>query len=570
MAKRVTYGLDAIRDLVTGINSLVAPVAVTLGPCGRYVVLEHMSKLTPVITKDGVTIVKSMSLKRPTEELGVKLLKQVAGSVSEQVGDGTTTAVVLAREIVIEAMKAVITGANPEGVRRGMADFGSEAIQLLVEMARPCEDILSIAHIASVAANGDKSVGEIFAKAWHAVGKAGVIQVELGNSIEDVLNIVLGTEYEQGYLSAQFVTDKERQVTEFDNPLILMYDRSIEAFSELLPVLEIAKSESRPLVIMADDVVGEALEGLILNHVSDTQKVVVLKPPLFGETRLSALTDMAILTGGKAVFEIEGDLLSKVDRSYLGEAERIYVTSETTLITNPLGDKEKIQERINYLQSEIAMGDLGSKSPTGRADFIEKLEERIELLCGAVATIEVGGATEIEIRARKVLIENASNAIQAATEFGVLPGGGSALVRVRQMLKELHSADPSVELGIHAVREAMEVPMRQILINGGLRPDTVISRIESSTEPFYGFDLSKQQYGDLYEMGVIDPFKVTATVLQYGIAIATAVLNSAALVTEGDEERMFLGDVELHEGFNAKLAGEERINDFRNAGYFDD
>lgn len=569
MTKQVTYGVEALRDFSCGVRTLAEPVAVTLGPAGRHVVIEHMSKLTPVISKDGVTVAKSISVSRPTEELGVKLMKQVAGKISTQVGDGTTTAVVLAKEIILRALKAVAVGANPVGLRHGMADIGAQAITLLSELAIPCKDEVDIAKIATIAANGDKSIGDIFARAWQAVGSEGMIHVEMGKGISDRLEITLGTEYEQGYLSNQFSTDKEKLITEFKNPLIVMYDRSIEDFYELLPALELAKAEAKPLVIMADDVDEDTLSGLILNHVGGTQEVVVVKPPLFGDTRIDALTDMAILTGGKAILELEGEVLSKIDRSYLGECESVLVDADKICITNPSGDKAAVQDRINFLRCEIEKGDVGSRSPTGQADFVEKLEERIGLLCGAIAVIEVGGATEVEIRARKALIENARNAVLAATESGVVPGGGKALLHVSQMLRDYHSDDADKEIGIYAVKQAMEMPMRQMLANAGLEADAVMSELQSSEDPFFGFDLMKREYGDLYELGVVDPAKVTMAVFQYGVGIATAVLDSGALITDKYDEELYLGDLDDYQGFNARKAGEERIADFRAAGYFE-
>lgn len=569
MTKQVTYGVDALRDISCGIHALAEPVALTLGPSGRHITIEHMSKLVPVITKDGVTVAKSISVSRPTEELGVRLMKQVAGKISDQVGDGTTTAVVLAKEILLRVLKAVAVGACPVGLRRGMADIGAQATQRLSELAVPCRDDVDIAKIATIAANGDESIGDIFSRAWQAVGKAGMVHVEMGNSISDRLEITLGTEYEQGYLSNQFSTDKENLVTEFNKPLILMYDRAVSDFRELLPAMELAKAEARPLVIMADDVDEDTLDGLIRNHVSGTQEVVVVKPPLFGDTRLDALRDMAILTGGKAILELEGGVLSKIDRSYLGECESVLVDANKTMIKNPSGNRVAVQERIDFLRSEIERGDISSLSPTGQADFTEKLEERIGLLCGAIAVVEVGGASEVEIRARQVLIENARNAVLAATESGVLPGGGKALLLVSQMLHDYHSDDANEELGIYAVKEAMEMPMRQMLANAGLAADAVISKLQNDSDPFFGYDIVKRQYGDLYELGVIDPAKVTMAVFQYGVGIATAVLNSGALVTERFDGELYLGDADEHQGFNASKAGAERIADFRASGYFD-
>jgi len=521
-AKEIVFSDSARSKLVEGVNILANAVKVTLGPKGRNVVLER-SFGSPVVTKDGVSVAKEIELADKLQNIGAQLVKEVASRTSDDAGDGTTTATVLAQAIVREGLKYVAAGLNPLDLKRGIDKAVIAAVEELKKISKPTTTSKEIAQVATISANGEESIGQRIAEAIDRVGKEGVITVEDGKSLDDELDVVEGLQFDRGYLSPYFINDQDKQVAVLDDPFVLLHDKKVSNIRDLLPVLELVAKAGRPLLIIAEDVEGEALATLVVNNIRGILKTVAVKAPGFGDRRKALLEDIAILTGGQVIAEETGLTLEKATLAELGQAKRIEVGKENTIVIDGAGDTKNIQARVKQIRVQIEE----ASSDYDR----EKLQERVAKLAGGVAVIKVGGATEIEVKEKKDRVDDALHATRAAVEEGIVPGGGVALIRVKQAISGLKGANADQDAGVKIVLRALEEPLRQIVTNAGEEASVVVARVAEGTGNF-GYNAQTGEYGDLVESGVLDPTKVTRTALQNAASIAGLLLTTDATVTE--------------------------------------
>jgi len=526
-AKEVKFGDSARERMVAGINILANAVKVTLGPKGRNVVLER-SFGAPTVTKDGVSVAKEIELKDKFENMGAQMVKEVASKTSDIAGDGTTTATVLAQSIVREGMKFVAAGMNPMDLKRGIDKAVIATIEELKKLSKPCSTNKEIAQVGSISANSDADIGEIIARAMDKVGKEGVITVEDGKSLQNELDVVEGMQFDRGYLSPYFINNPEKQVAILEQPFVLLFDKKISNIRDLLPVLEQVAKSGRPLLIIAEDVEGEALATLVVNNIRGILKTCAVKAPGFGDRRKAMLEDIAILTGGQVIAEEVGLTLEKATLEDLGQAARIEVGKENTIIIDGAGQGERIEARVKQIRVQI-------EEATSDYDR-EKLQERVAKLAGGVAVIKVGAATEVEMKEKKARVEDALHATRAAVEEGIVPGGGVALLRARAALGELKGDNHDQDAGIKIVLRAMEQPLREIVANAGDEPSVVVNKVVEGAGN-YGFNAATGEYGDMVEMGVLDPTKVTRTALQNAASVAGLMLTTDCMVGELAEEK---------------------------------
>ncbi len=528
-AKEVKFGDIARERMVAGLNVLANAVKVTLGPKGRNVVLER-SFGAPTVTKDGVSVAKEIELKDKFENMGAQMVKEVASKTSDVAGDGTTTATVLAQAIVREGMKYVAAGMNPMDLKRGIDKAVSAIVDELKKISKPCTTSKEIAQVGAISANSDQSIGDIIAQAMDKVGKEGVITVEDGKSLENELEVVEGMQFDRGYLSPYFINNAEKQIAVLDNPYILLHDKKISSIRELLPVLEQVAKAGRPLLLIAEDVEGEALATLVVNNLRGILKTCAVKAPGFGDRRKAMLQDIAILTGGTVISEELGLQLEKATLADLGQAKRVEVGKEYTTIIDGAGDPAKIQARIKEIRVQI-------EEATSDYDR-EKLQERVAKLAGGVAVIKVGAATEVEMKEKKARVEDALHATRAAVEEGIVPGGGVALLRAREavLAKGLKGANHDQDAGIKIVMRAVEQPLREIVANAGEEASVVVAKVLEGKGNF-GYNAATGEYGDMIEMGVLDPTKVTRTALQNAASVAGLMLTTEAMVGEVPEDK---------------------------------
>jgi chaperonin GroEL len=521
-AKDVVFGDIARAKMVEGVNILANAVKVTLGPKGRNVVLER-SFGGPTVTKDGVSVAKEIELEDKLQNMGAQMVKEVASKTSDNAGDGTTTATVLAQSIVREGMKYVASGMNPMDLKRGIDKAVQAAVEELKKISKPCTTNKEIAQVGSISANSDTSIGDRIAEAMDKVGKEGVITVEDGKSLADELEVVEGMQFDRGYLSPYFINNPDKQVAVLENPFVLLHDKKVSNIRDLLPVLEQVAKAGRPLLIIAEDVEGEALATLVVNNIRGILKTVAVKAPGFGDRRKAMLEDIAILTGGQVIAEETGLTLEKATLQELGQAKRIEVGKENTTIIDGAGESKNIEARVKQIRTQI-------EEATSDYDR-EKLQERVAKLAGGVAVIKVGAATEVEMKEKKARVEDALHATRAAVEEGIVPGGGVALIRARTAIVGLKGSNADQDAGIKIVLRAMEEPLRQIVTNGGLEAGVVVAAVAEG-KGNYGFNASTEEYGDLVEAGVVDPTKVTRTALQNAASVAGLLLTTDAAVAE--------------------------------------
>ena len=521
-AKQVQFGDDARSRIVRGVNTLANAVKTTLGPKGRNVVLER-SFGAPTVTKDGVSVAKEIELKDKFENIGAQLVKEVASKTSDNAGDGTTTATVLAQSIVEEGLKYVAAGINPMDLKRGIDKAVTVAVEELKKISRPCTTSKEIAQVGSISANSDESIGKIIADAMDKVGKEGVITVEDGKSLDNELDVVEGMQFDRGYLSPYFINNQDKQVSVLDDPYVLIYDKKVSNIRDLLPVLEQVAKSSRPLLIVAEDVEGEALATLVVNNIRGILKTTAVKAPGFGDRRKAMLEDIAILTGGTVISEETGGSLESTTLEQLGQAKRIEVGKENTIIIDGAGDGKSIEARVKQIRVQI-------EEATSDYDR-EKLQERVAKLAGGVAVIRVGAATEVEMKEKKARVEDALHATRAAVEEGIVPGGGVALLRASSNLK-VKGANADQDAGIAIVRRALQEPVRQIASNAGAEGSVVVAKILENSSSSFGYNAATDQYGDLVQLGVIDPVKVVRTALQDAASVASLLITTEALIAE--------------------------------------
>ena len=526
-AKDVQFGNEVRQKMVNGVNVLANAVRVTLGPKGRNVVLDRAFG-GPHITKDGVSVAKEIELKDKFENMGAQMVKEVASKTNDVAGDGTTTATVLAQSIVAEGMKYVTAGMNPTDLKRGIDKAVAALVEELKNIAKPCDTSKEIAQVGSISANSDEQVGAIIAEAMEKVGKEGVITVEDGKSLENELDVVEGMQFDRGYLSPYFINDAEKQIAALDNPFVLLFDKKISNIRDLLPVLEQVAKASRPLLIIAEDVEGEALATLVVNNIRGILKTVAVKAPGFGDRRKVMLQDIAILTGGVVISEEVGLSLEKATLDDLGQAKRIEIGKENTTIIDGFGDAAQIEARVAEIRQQI-------ETATSEYDK-EKLQERVAKLASGVAVIKVGAATEVEMKEKKDRVEDALHATRAAVEEGVVAGGGVALLRARAALENLHTGNADQDAGVQIVLRAVESPLRQIVANAGGEPSVVVNKVLEG-KGNYGYNAGSGEYGDMIEMGVLDPAKVTRSALQHAASIAGLMLTTDCMIAEIPEEK---------------------------------
>jgi chaperonin GroEL len=527
-AKDVQFHDSARSRIVKGVNVLADAVKVTLGPKGRNVLIER-SFGAPTITKDGVSVAKEIELKDRFENMGAQVVKQVASKTADVAGDGTTTATVLAQSIVQEGMKHVAAGMNPMDLKRGIDKAVSAVLDELHKISKPIGTNKEVAQVGSISANSDEAIGKIIADAMEKVGKEGVITVEDGKSLENELDVVEGMQFDRGYLSPYFINVPDKQVAYLDDPLILLYDKKISSIRELLPILEASAKASKPLLIIAEDIEGEALATLVVNSMRGILKVAAVKAPGFGDRRKAMLEDIATLTGATVISDETGKQLEKATLEDLGSSKRVEVQKDNTIIIDGAGDKVRIDARVKAIRAQI-------EQATSDYDR-EKLQERVAKLAGGVAVIKVGAATEVEMKEKKDRVDDALHATRAAVEEGIVPGGGVALLRARAAVAELKGVNPDQDAGIKIVLRALEAPLRVIAANAGDEPSVVISKVLAGNGNF-GYNAATGEYGDLVEIGVVDPTKVTRTALQNAASIAGLILTTAATVAEAPKEEM--------------------------------
>ncbi len=526
-AKDVVFGGEARARMVEGVNILANAVKVTLGPKGRNVVLER-SFGAPTVTKDGVSVAKEVELKDKLQNMGAQLVKEVASKTNDIAGDGTTTATVLAQAIVREGMKYVAAGMNPMDLKRGIDKAVAATIEELKSISKPCTTTKEIAQVGSISANSDSSIGDIIAEAMEKVGKEGVITVEDGKSLANELDVVEGMQFDRGYLSPYFINNPDKQIALLDNPFVLLFDKKISNIRDLLPVLEQVAKASRPLLIIAEDVDGEALATLVVNNIRGILKTVAVKAPGFGDRRKAMLEDIAILTGGTVISEETGLSLEKATLKDLGQAKRIEIGKENTTIIDGAGDEASIQARVKQIRTHI-------EEATSDYDR-EKLQERVAKLAGGVAVIKVGAATEVEMKEKKARVEDALHATRAAVEEGIVPGGGVALLRARANILKLKGDNHDQDAGIKLIQKAIEAPLREIVGNAGDEPSVVVDKVVRG-KGNYGYNAASGEYGDMVEMGVLDPTKVTRTALQNAASVAGLMLTTECMVAELAEDK---------------------------------
>ena len=532
-AKEVQFGTEVRQKMVHGVNVLANAVKVTLGPKGRNVVLDR-SFGGPHITKDGVTVAKEIELKDKFENMGAQMLKEVASKTNDVAGDGTTTATVLAQAIVAEGMKYVTAGMNPTDLKRGIDKAVNALVGELANISKPCETYEQIAQVGAISANSDEQVGKIIADAMQEVGKEGVITVEDGKSLENELEVVKGMQFDRGYLSPYFVNDVEKQIAGLDNPFVLLFDKKISNIRDLLPVLEQVAKTSRPLLIIAEDVEGEALATLVVNSIRGILKTVAVKAPGFGDRRKAMLQDIAILTGGTVIAEEIGLTLEQATLEHLGQAKRIEISKENTTIIDGHGDKAAVEARVGEIRKQIDVA-------TSDYDK-EKLQERVAKLAGGVAVIKVGAATEVEMKEKKDRVDDALHATRAAVEEGVVAGGGVALLRARAALQKVHADNADQEAGVKIVLRAVEAPLRQIVANAGGEASVVVNKVLEG-EGNFGYNAGNDTYGDMIAMGVLDPAKVTRSALQHAASITGLMLTTECMIADIPEDKPAMPDM---------------------------
>mgnify|MGYP002621465482 CR=1 FL=1 len=521
-AKDVRFGDEARVRMMEGVNILANAVKVTLGPRGRNVVLEK-SFGAPTVTKDGVSVAKEIELKDKFQNMGAQMLKEVASQTSDVAGDGTTTATVLAQAILREGMKAVAAGMNPMDLKRGIDKAVAAAVEEIRKLAKPCTDDKTIAQVGTISANSDESIGSIIAEAMKKVGKEGVITVEEGSGLQNELDVVEGMQFDRGYLSPYFINNQQSMAAELEDPLILLTDKKISNIREMLPLLEGVAKAGKPLLIVAEDVEGEALATLVVNTIRGIVKVAAVKAPGFGDRRKAMLQDIAILTGGTVISEEVGLSLEKATLDDLGTARKVTVGKENTTIVGGAGKPEDIKARVEQIRKQI-------EEATSDYDK-EKLQERVAKLAGGVAVIKVGAATEVEMKEKKARVEDALHATRAAVEEGTVPGGGVALIRAQAALNDLKGDNHDQDVGIAIVRRAMEEPLRQIVQNAGGEPSVVVDKVRQGSGNF-GYNAQTDQYGDMTEMGILDPAKVTRSALQNAASVAGLMITTECMVAE--------------------------------------
>ncbi len=526
MAKEIILGEEARKKLLNGVNQLADTVKATLGPRGRNIVLEKKFG-SPTITKDGVTVAKEIDLKDPLENMGAQMVKEVASKTSDIAGDGTTTATVLAQSIYTEGLKMVAAGANPTLIKKGIDAGVEHVVNDLKKMSQKVSGKM-IAQVGSISANNDVSIGEIIAEAMDKVGKDGVITVEEAKSLDTTMDMVEGMQFDRGYISAYFVTDSEKMVAELENPLILLNEKKISNLREMLPLLEQIAKSGRPLVIVAEDIEGEALATLVYNKIRGLLNVVAVKAPGFGDRRKAMLEDIAILTGGKVISEEIGVKLESVGLDWLGSAKKVTVDKDNTTIVEGGGKDDDIKGRINQIKRQI-------EDTTSDYDR-EKLQERLAKLSGGVAVIKVGAATETEMKEKKARVEDAMHATKAAVEEGIVPGGGVALLKAAQNLKKLKPGG-DMQFGVDILTKSLEMPLKQIVNNAGFEGSIIVEKVRSGRNKNYGFDALNEKYADMIAAGIIDPTKVVRTALQNAASVAGLLLTTQGLVAEIKEEK---------------------------------
>ena len=526
MAKEVKFGESARQGMLAGVNVLSDAVKVTLGPKGRNVILDK-SFGAPTVTKDGVSVAKELELQDKFENMGAQMVKTVASQTSDEAGDGTTTATVLAQSIVNEGLKSVAAGFNPMDLKRGIDKAVAAAVANILEASQPCEEDTAIAQVGTISANSDTQVGEIIAEAMQKVGKEGVITVEEGSGIENELEVVEGMQFDRGYLSPYFINNQDRMTAELEDPFILLHDKKISNIRELLPLLEAVAKAGRPLLVIAEDVEGEALATLVVNNMRGVVKVSACKAPGFGDRRKAMLEDIAILTGGNVISEEVGLNLEGATIEDLGQAKKVELNKEDTVIIDGAGSSDNISGRVNQIQTQIE----DTSSDYDR----EKLQERVAKLAGGVAVIKVGAGSEVEMKEKKARVEDALHSTRAAVEEGVVAGGGVALVRAQQEIEGLEGDNEDQNVGISIALRSMETPLRQITANSGEEASVILDKIKEGKGNF-GFNAATGEYGDMIEMGILDPAKVTRTALQAAGSVAGLMITTEAMVSDIPEE----------------------------------
>ncbi len=522
-SKEIRFGEDARSQMMHGVNQLADAVKVTLGPKGRNVVIDK-SWGAPSITKDGVTVAKEIELENKFENMGAQMVKEVASKTADIAGDGTTTATVLAQAIAREGIKSVAAGMNPMDIKRGIDKAVAAVVAELGKLSKPVKNQAEIAQVGTISANGDEEIGKIIADAMEKVGKEGVITVEEAKGLETELDVVEGMQIDRGYLSPYFVTDTERMEANIESPYILLHEKKISSMRDMLPILEAVARSGRPLIIIAEDIEGEALATLVVNKVRGVVNVAAVKAPGFGDRRKAMLEDMAILTGGKVISEELGLKLESVTLEDLGSAANVKITKDTTTIVDGAGAKADIEGRVAQIRKQIE----GTTSDYDK----EKLQERLAKLAGGVAVIKVGAATEVAMKEKKDRVDDALHATRAAVEEGVVAGGGVALIRARKALDNMKGANHDQDVGIATVRRAVEAPLRQIVVNCGDEASVVVNEVSNSKDPDFGYNAATETYGNLVEQGVIDPTKVVRTALQNAASIAGLLITTEAMVAE--------------------------------------
>ena len=526
MAKEVKFSETARQGMLAGVNVLSDAVKVTLGPKGRNVILDK-SFGAPTVTKDGVSVAKEIELQDKFENMGAQMVKTVASQTSDEAGDGTTTATVLAQSIVTDGLKSVAAGYNPMDLKRGIDKAVSAAVETIKEASQPCEDDTGIAQVGTISANSDTAVGEIIAEAMQKVGKEGVITVEEGSGIENELEVVEGMQFDRGYLSPYFINNQDRMTAELEDPFILLHDKKISNIRELLPLLEAVAKAGRPLLVIAEDVEGEALATLVVNNMRGVVKVSACKAPGFGDRRKAMLEDIAILTGGTVISEEVGLNLEGATIEDLGQAKKVELNKEDTTIIDGAGSPDAISGRVNQVRTQI--------EDTSSDYDKEKLQERVAKLAGGVAIIKVGAGSEVEMKEKKARVEDALHSTRAAVEEGVVAGGGVALVRAKQKIEGITGENEDQNVGINIALRAMETPLRQITANAGEEASVVLDKVKEGKKNF-GFNAGTGEYGDMIEMGILDPTKVTRIALQAAGSVAGLMITTEAMISEIPEE----------------------------------
>ena len=526
MAKDVKFSDDARTKMLAGVNTLADAVKVTLGPKGRNVVIDKAFG-APTVTKDGVSVAKEIELEDKFENMGAQLVKEVASKTNDVAGDGTTTATVLAQALVKEGLKSVAAGMNPMDIKRGIDKAVAVGVKELQKISKDCSDQKEIAQVGTVSANADESVGSIIAEAMEKVGKEGVITVEEGQSFENELDIVEGMEFDRGYLSPYFANKQDTMTADLENPLILIHDKKISNLRDLLPTLEAVAKQSRPLLIIAEDVEGEALATLVVNNMRGIVKVCAVKAPGFGDRRKAMLEDIAVLTGGKVISDEVGMTLEAATVEDLGSAKRIVITKENTTVIDGAGSADEIETRVNMIRAQL-------EAATSDYDK-EKMQERIAKLAGGVAVIKVGAATEVEMKEKKDRVDDALHATRAAVEEGVVPGGGTAFVRTLSAIEKVKGDNEEQQAGVNIVIAAIQAPLRQIVSNGGDDASVVLNEVRNNKNN-YGYNAGTGEYGDMIAMGILDPTKVTRTALQNAASIASMIITTEAMITDIPQE----------------------------------